>query len=178
MITLAELQNVVAKQRKAEMRRDAGLERKIDLADEILSSHALVLTGVRRCGKSTVMTQRIRKSNSPWFYLKFDAPALVTLELSDSSKMDSVIEETGAKRLYLDEVHELDGWELFVLEKLDEGYRICVTGSNAALLKGERASKLTGRHISLELFPFSYSEFLAYCKGKPGRESVERRSIC
>ena len=173
MITLAELQNVVAKQRKAEMRRDAGLERKIDLADEILSSHALVLTGVRRCGKSTVMTQRIRKSSAPWFYLKFDAPALVTLELSDSSKMDSVIEETGAKRLYLDEVHELDGWELFVLEKLDEGYRICVTGSNAALLKGERASKLTGRHISLELFPFSYSEFLAYCKGKPGRESVE-----
>ncbi len=173
MITMDELRNVAAKQRKAEMRRDSGLERKIDFPDEILSTHALVLTGVRRCGKSTVMTQRIRKSDDAWFYLKFDAPALVTLELSDSAKLDSVIEETEARRLYLDEMHELEGWELFVLEKIDEGYRICVTGSNAALLKGERASKLTGRHISLELFPFSYHEFLAYCKTKPGRGSVE-----
>ena len=173
MITIEELKNVVTKQRKAEMRRDAGLERKIDFPDEILSTHALVLTGVRRCGKSTVMTQRIRRSSEPWFYMKFDAPALVTLELSDSVKMDSVIEETCARRLYLDEVHELEGWELFVLEKLDEGHRVCVTGSNASLLKGERASKLTGRHISIELFPFSYGEFLAYCHKKPGRASLE-----
>ena len=173
MITLEDLQAVAEKQRKAEERRAPGLPRKVDVSTEILKTHALVLTGVRRCGKSTVMTQRIRGADEPWFYMKFDAPQLVALELSDSGRLDKVVERSGAGRLYLDEIHELDGWELYVLEKLDEGFRVCVTGSNASLLKGERASKLTGRHVSVELFPFSYAEFLAFTGQVRGRESVE-----
>ena len=173
MITTEDLQAVADKQRKAEERRSAGLPRKVDVSREILKTHALVLTGVRRCGKSTVVTQRIRAASDPWFYMKFDAPQLVSIELSDSARLDKVVERSGARRLYLDEVHELDGWELYVLEKLDEGFRVCATGSNASLLKGERASKLTGRHVSVELFPFSYSEFLAFTRKRKGRKSVE-----
>ncbi len=173
MITIEDLQAVADKQRRAEERRSAGLPRRVDVSRDILKTHALVLTGVRRCGKSTVMTQRIRGAVDPWFYLKFDAPQLVSLELSDSARLDKVVERSGARRLYLDEIHELDGWELYVLEKLDEGFRVCVTGSNASLLKGERASKLTGRHVSVELFPFSYAEFLAFTHGRKGRKSVE-----
>ena len=173
MITIEDLQAVADKQRRAEERRSAGLARRVEVSREILKTHALVLTGVRRCGKSTLMTQRIRGTADPWFYLKFDAPQLVSLELSDSSRLDKVVERSGARRLYLDEIHEMDGWELYVLEKLDEGFRVCVTGSNASLLKGERASKLTGRHVSLELFPFSYAEFLAFTHGRKGRKSVE-----
>ena len=173
MVTTSDLQRIAEKQRKTESRRESGLPRRIDVSPQILESHALVITGVRRCGKSTLMTQRIRKSGDPWFYLKFDAPQLVNLELADSERLDAVIEGFEAKRLYFDEVHELEGWELFVLEKLDEGYRVCVTGSNASLLKGERASKLTGRHVSIELFPFSYDEFLAFSKKAPGPGSVE-----
>lgn len=173
MIALEDLQAVATKQRKAEERRPAGLPRKVDVSRKILDSHALVITGVRRCGKSTVMTQRIRAAAAPWFYMKFDAPQLVPLELSDAGRLDKVVARSGAQRLYLDEIHELDGWELYVLEKLDEGFRVCVTGSNASLLKGERASKLTGRHVSLELFPFSYAEFLAFTRQRKGRKSVE-----
>ena len=172
MIALEDLQAVAAKQRKAEERRPAGLPRKVDVSRKILASHALVITGVRRCGKSTVMTQRIRAAAAPWFYMKFDAPQLVPLELSDAGRLDQVVARSGARRLYLDEIHELDGWELYVLEKLDEGFRVCVTGSNASMLKGERASKLTGRHVSLELFPFSYAEFLAFTRQRKGRKSV------
>ena len=173
MIALEDLQAVAAKQRKAEERRPAGLPRKVDVSRKILDSHALVITGVRRCGKSTVMTQRIRTAAAPWFYMKFDAPQLVPLGLSDAGRLDQVVARSGARRLYLDEIHELDGWELYVLEKLDEGFRVCVTGSNASLLKGERAGKLTGRHVSLELFPFSYAEFLAFTRQRKGRKSVE-----
>lgn len=173
MIAIDDLQAVADKQRKAEERRMGGLPRKVDVSAEILKTHALVLTGVRRCGKSTLMTQRIRSADDSWFYLKFDAPQLVSLELSDSSRIDKVLERSGARRLYFDEVHELDGWELYVLEKLDEGFRVCVTGSNASLLKGERASKLTGRHVSVELFPFSYAEFLAFTRKRRGRKSME-----
>ena len=173
MITFSDLEIVAAKQRKAEERRDPGLDRNVEVSPGILSNHALVITGVRRCGKSTVMTQRIRREVDPWFYMKFDAPQLVSLELADSARLDKVVEAGGARSLYLDEIHELEGWELFVLEKLDEGYRVCVTGSNASLLKGERAGKLTGRHVSVELFPFSYGEYLSFTHSARGRESVE-----
>lgn len=173
MITTADLEIVAAKQRKAEERRATGLDRSVEVSEAILSSHALVITGVRRCGKSTLMTQRIRRDDCQWFYMKFDAPQLTSLELADSPRLDKVVEASGARNLYLDEIHELEGWELYVLEKLDEGYRVCVTGSNASLLKGERAGKLTGRHVSVELFPFSYGEYLSFTNGARGREGVE-----
>ena len=166
MIDEETLQNVAAKQAEIESRRDTGLPRPLSVNESTLDSHALVLTGVRRCGKSTLMSQRIRRNAADWFYLKFDSPQLVDMELGDSDALDRVIARSGARNLYFDEMHELDGWELYVLQKLDEGFRVCVTGSNASLLKGERATKLTGRHISSELFPFSFKEYCEYL-GKP-----------
>ena len=166
MIDEETLQNVAAKQAEIESRRDTGLPRPLSVNESTLDSHALVLTGVRRCGKSTLMSQRIRRNAADWFYLKFDSPQLVDMELGDSDALDRVIARSGARNLYFDEMHELDGWELYVLQKLDEGFRVCVTGSNASLLKGERATKLTGRHISRELFPFSFNEYCEYL-GKP-----------
>lgn len=166
MIDEETLQNVAAKQAEIESRRDTGLPRPLSVNESTLDSHALVLTGVRRCGKSTLMSQRIRRNAADWFYLKFDSPQLVDMELGDSDALDRVIARSAARNLYFDEMHELDGWELYVLQKLDEGFRVCVTGSNASLLKGERATKLTGRHISRELFPFSFKEYCEYL-GKP-----------
>ena len=166
MIDEETLQNVAAKQAEIESKRDTGLPRPLSVNEFTLDSHALVLTGVRRCGKSTLMSQRIRRNATDWFYLKFDSPQLVDMELGDSDALDRVIARSGARNLYFDEMHELDGWELYVLQKLDEGFRVCVTGSNASLLKGERATKLTGRHISRELFPFSFKEYCEYL-GKP-----------
>lgn len=167
------LYNVVKKQAESESRRDTGLERMLNINDATLDSHALVLTGVRRCGKSTVMSQRMRKCGDGWFYLKFDSPQLIDIELRDTEALDRIIEKSGSKNLYFDEMHELDCWELYVLQKLDEGYRVCVTGSNASLLKGERASKLTGRHISKELFPFSFLEYCKYLGKTPGWDEVD-----
>ena len=172
MIDQQTLENIVAKQRDVESRRDTGLLRVLPIHDATLDSHALVLTGVRRSGKSTVMSQRIRKDPQGWFYLKFDSPQLVDMTLADSETLDAVIDRSGARSLYFDEMHELDGWELYVLQKLDEGFRVCVTGSNASLLKGERATKLTGRHISRELFPFSFAEYCDYLgKDRDWRET-------
>lgn len=166
MIDEETLQNVATKQAEIESRRDTGLNRSLSVNEATLDTHALVLTGVRRCGKSTLMSQRLHRNDSDWFYLKFDSPQLVDMELRDAEALDRVIARRGARNLYFDEMHELDGWELYVLQKLDEGFRVCVTGSNASLLKGERATKLTGRHISRELFPFSFSEYCEYL-GKP-----------
>jgi len=65
-----------------------------------------------------------------------------------------------ARYLLLDEVQNIEGWELFANRLKRAGYNLVITGSNAKLLSQELATHLTGRHASLELFPFSFKEFL------------------
>lgn len=172
MITSEELANIVQRQRELEERRSSGLLREFHFKDILLESHVLDITGVRRCGKSTVLTQLIRKDVSGWFYVNFESPLLTDFALKDTIKLDMLIEASGARRLFFDEVDQLEGWEKYVRQKLDEGYRICISGSNASLLEGELGTKLTGRHISKELFPFSYQEYLEFMHQTANRDSA------
>lgn len=162
MILESDLAAIIARQREIEEAKALGQIRTLDFNDVLLDSHALDITGVRRCGKSTVMRQRMRGSAEPWFYVNFESPLLTQFELRDTIRLDSLIDKSGAKRLFFDEVDQLTGWEKYVRQKLDEGFQVCVSGSNASLLEGEIGTKLTGRHISKELFPFSFSEYLAF----------------
>ncbi len=56
--------------------------------------------------------------------------------------------------LFFDEIQIVDGWEVYIRGKLDEGFYVGITGSNASMLSRELGTKLTGRHITKELFPF------------------------
>ena len=172
MILESELAAVVAKQREIELKKPVGQARPLDFNDILLESHALDITGVRRCGKSTVMRQRIRGSREPWLYVNFESPLLTQFEMRDTVRLDALIEKAGARRLFFDEVDQFAGWEKYVRQKLDEGFRVCISGSNATLLEGELGSKLTGRHVSKELFPFSFAEYLKFTKAKPNAGSV------
>ena len=62
---------------------------------------------------------------------------------------------------------------MYVRQKLDEGFKVIITGSNASLLSKELGTRLTGRHITQELFPFSYSEFLIFRDLTPSSESLK-----
>lgn len=128
------------------------------------SSHALVISGIRRCGKSTLMRQRIGGDTEDAFYLNFDTPKLFRFAIQDFEMLDELITESGKHYLYFDEIQVVEGWELYVRQKLDQKYNVCITGSNASLLSKELGTKLTGRHISKELFPFSYIEYLHFRK--------------
>ena len=162
MILESDLAAIVGRQREIEEGKSLGQIRSLDFNDALLDSHALDITGVRRCGKSTVMRQRMRGSDKPWFYVNFESPLLTQFELRDTIRLDSLIGKSGAKRLFFDEVDQLTGWEKYVRQKLDEGFHVCVSGLNASLLEGEIGTKLTGRHVSKELFPFSFSEYLEF----------------
>ncbi len=128
----------------------------------IVKDFALVVSGIRRCGKSTLLNQLIKKQTEKCLYLNFDTPKLFGFEFSDFRLLDEIITESNAKVLFFDEVQVVDHWELFVRGKLDEDYSVVVTGSNASLLSRELGTKLTGRPITKELFPFSYEEFCGY----------------
>ena len=126
------------------------------------SQHVLVLTGVRRCGKSILQAQLMR-THTGALYLNAEDTRLYGMGPEDFPALIEVIGELAGKHaVYLDEIQELPGWPRLIRSLLDRGHLLCVTGSNASLLGRELGAKLTGRHKSFEVFPFSYSEYLAY----------------
>jgi predicted AAA+ superfamily ATPase len=136
------------------------------------SAQALVLTGVRRAGKSTLLAQ-LMKGRSKAFYCNLEDTRLFELSARDFPVFLSLVETMAPKpaAIFLDEVQEVDGWQRLVRALLDAGRTVCITGSNASLLGRELGSKLTGRHLSFEVFPFSYAEYLGYRSQEAGADS-------
>jgi len=165
---------VVEQQKTRMSSRDSGLKRELIPATRSLSSHALIISGVRRCGKSTLLMQMIEGiDREKVLYLNFESPQLFEFSLSDFTRLDHVISQKEISTLFFDEIQLVEGWEMYVRQKLDENYQIIITGSNASLLSKELGTKLTGRHITQELFPFSYSEFLSFKLLTPGVQSLK-----
>lgn len=136
-----------------------------------LSSHAFIITGIRRCGKSTLLQQINSASKSASIYLNFEDPRLAGFDLSDFNRLHEIAENNKVETYFFDEIQLIHQWENFVRFRIDEGYRIFITGSNATMLSKELGTKLTGRHISKELFPFSYQEYLTYTNQLTSPES-------
>ena len=174
MIQQAVLQRVIDTQKNKMMRLGTGYDREILPDLPSLHSHALIVTGIRRCGKSTLLKQIIEMNTVKNLFLSFEDPRLFNFEISDFEILDTIIEKSNSEKLFLDEIQIVDGWELYIRQKLDEGYQITITGSNASLLSRELGTKLTGRHISKELFPFSYREFLGFKNLQANESSLKK----
>jgi uncharacterized protein len=142
-----------------------------------ISTHALIISGIRRCGKSTLAHQIMETMQSDKIlYLNFETPRLYGFSVNDFSRLDNIIAERRATILFFDEIQDVEGWEIFIREKLDEQFKIIITGSNARLLSYELGTKLTGRQITYELFPFSYSEYVSCFNLKTTLESFKEYS--
>jgi len=168
---LSEINDVSATQKLTLEQQEYGLKRLLlpELPD--IQSHALVVSGIRRCGKSTLLRQFVRELKRPCFYLNFDDIRLAAFTHEDFSLLDKTIADSDARLIFFDEIQSADHWELYVRQKLDEGFQLIITGSNASLLSRELGTHLTGRHISKELFPFSYKEFCGFTSMDAGPES-------
>jgi len=169
---LSEIQEISASQRLALKEQELGLERQLLPKLPDIQSHALVISGIRRCGKSTLLRQFVQKLQKTYFYLNFDDIRLAAFSNVDYKLLDIVIKDSGANLLFFDEIQSADHWELYVRQKLDEGFQLAITGSNASLLSKELGTYLTGRHISVELFPFSYEEFCSFNNYAPSSDSL------
>lgn len=175
MIKSSDLTGLVASQEENLRNADAGFERQaLAFLPGNLKKHALIISGIRRCGKSTLLHQFLNRQTANTLYLNFDVPALYNFELNDFKLLDEIIHKRRAAYLFFDEIQVIKGWELFIRQKLDENHRVFVTGSNASLLSRELGTKLTGRHISKELYPFSYGEFCKYRNLSKNKESLNK----
>ncbi|HEX7583529.1 MAG TPA: ATP-binding protein [Prolixibacteraceae bacterium] len=130
--------------------------------------HVEVVSGVRRCGKSTFLKQ-IMLQYAEFAYFNFEDSRIFGFEVSDFQKLDEVI-GSGKMAYFFDEIQNVEAWEIFVRQLHDRGEKVYITGSNASLLSKELGTRLTGRHIGHELFPFSYPEYLLF-KGQENNSS-------
>ena len=138
------------------------------------SAHALVLTGVRRCGKSTLQGQIRRGVKGHAVTLNLEDTRLYGMGPEDFPTLLSILERDHPRAgVYLDEVQEVPEWQRLVRALLDAGRRVCLTGSNASLLGREMGAKLTGRHLPHEVYPFSFREFLEFTSQKAGPQPLD-----
>jgi predicted AAA+ superfamily ATPase len=175
MVKKSVLVEVIASQKKSIIKANLGQSR--NLLDNLIQKpehFALIISGIRRCGKSTLLAQYILANiKEAFIYLNFDSAGLYTFELNDFKLLDEIIIENKSKWLIFDEIQIVTGWEIYIRKKLDEGFFILITGSNASLLSKELGTKLTGRHITKELFPFSFSEFCSFKKIQSSEASLK-----
>ncbi len=139
----------------------------------VSSKRIVIVSGIRRCGKSTLVRQSFLGDDTA-IYINFEDPRLVSFELSDFIRLEELMQEGGKTHLLLDEVQNVDQWEVYARSAHEKGIALVITGSNASLLSRELGTKLTGRYSQIELFPFSFTEFLSYFELKRSKESFEK----
>jgi predicted AAA+ superfamily ATPase len=172
MVLKSIIEACVADQRKQLMQTDLGVNRyaleKISLRKEFIT----IITGIRRSGKSTLMHQLMHQLDSDFAYFHFEDPRIFGFTVDDFTKLEEVL---GEKSVYFfDEIQNVPQWELFIRKLHDQGKTICITGSNASLLSKELGTRLTGRNITKELFPFDYVEYCRFNSWENNTESVTK----
>lgn len=128
-----------------------------------------VITGVRRCGKSSLMKtirDELMESSVPeqnLFFLDLDSKGYISLKRPE--QLEAEIEKyqnvSGLKYLFIDEIQNVDRFEEILNAYRGEGeFSIFITGSNSYLLSGELVTKLTGRYIEFEMLPLTFEEYI------------------
>ncbi|HRZ80143.1 MAG TPA: AAA family ATPase, partial [bacterium] len=141
-----------------------------------IEKKADIFIGVRRCGKSTLMTQimsdliknGVKRENI--LFMNFFDDRIAELRKIGPAVVTDVYfslfpEKKGVEKIYcfFDEIQETANWEMFVERILrTELCEIYITGSSAKMLSSEIATQMRGRSLSYELFPFSFKEFLSF----------------
>lgn len=160
------LKNIATDQKNAFMNKSGLIDRDIDVNSFLKTSQVVIISGVRRCGKSSLLyliKEKLGLKENQFCYFNFDDERISTdvsifnelyafhLEMYDTEPI-----------FFFDEIQIIPGWQKFVNRMHEQGKKIFVTGSNAQLLSSEIATSLTGRTKILELFPFSFAEYLRF----------------
>ena len=160
------MKTIILNQRKErdELMSRPYLVRRSNQDTDLLLNSSLIklITGARRVGKSTQALLMLRDKN--FAYLNFDNFSL--LETWDANLVMRMLDDVypGYEYILLDEVQNLDGWDLWVSELYRLGKNLVITGSNARMLSSEMATVLTGKYLQVEMLPFSLEEFFDWNK--------------
>jgi len=175
-MNLTKLEDIVADQLKNFQKRDIGIIRNIDFNKYLKTKQITVISGIRRSGKSTLLAQFSKRFKN-FYYINFDDERLLDFSVNNFNDLMVIFRKIyPSKVIFLDEIQDIEKWEKFIRRIYDEGYKIFLTGSNAKLLSSELGTHLTGRYFKIELYPFSFKEFLHYKKVDYKEKGAEIRA--
>ncbi|RKZ02320.1 ATP-binding protein [Candidatus Fermentibacteria bacterium] len=159
---LTRMEEILNDQRESFLKRSSGTVRDVNFDKYLKHPRIVVISGVRRAGKSTLLKQFSEKIEN-FHFANFDDERLFDFGLDDfQTMMLAFHKRSSSKNIILDEIQNIAQWERFVRRIHDEGYKVFLTGSNAKLLSSELGTHLTGRYVKIKLFPFSFREFLEF----------------
>ena len=167
-MTTEQLKEVYLDQKSAFNKKQGLIDRDIDLSVYLKTSQIIVITGVRRSGKSSLLyliSKKLQLKDQDYIYLNLDDER-ITCDISVFEDVYNIHLQLYDNEpvFFLDEVQNVSGWERFVNRMYEKGLKLFITGSNATLLSSEISTSLTGRNKTIELFPFSFSEYLRFRK--------------
>ncbi|MEA4839914.1 MAG: ATP-binding protein [Bacteroidales bacterium] len=156
------------------------IRRNIPLEKYTKTNQVVIISGIRRCGKSSLLRlikEDMKLEASDFCYFNFDDERILA-EVSILEELFNLHIELYGKEpiLFFDEIQNVDNWEKFINRKYEQGVKIFVTGSNAKLLSSEISTSLTGRNKLIELFPFSFSEYLLFHERKYDMDRLTSKS--
>jgi len=166
MLSESEIKEILARQRDTILNKKYGIEREVlkEVESKIKLPHVVVLTGLRRSGKSTLLRQLIKKhyKDEDFYYINFEDERLFNFPANEFNRLYEVLIGLYGKKktFFLDEIQNVTNFETFVRRLYEEGFKFFITGSSATLLSKELGTKLTGRHVDIVVRPFSFLEFL------------------
>jgi len=175
MVSKEQLRHLVIQQKTQIEKSGDFVERSIfsQVLAALDDNRVIILAGIRRCGKSTLLKQ-IMQARKDYCYVNFEDERLLSFRAEDFSILDEVlIEVYGPSGTYFfDEIQNVEKFETFVRRLQDSGKKVVLTGSNASLLSREFGTRLTGRYKLFEVYPFSFVEFLRFHTTKLTKESL------
>jgi hypothetical protein len=162
-----QIKAMLLEQQQAFWQRETGVERERlgEIERALHLPHAVVISGLRRVGKSTLLAQFAHRLGEEYFYyVNFEDDRFLGFQAEDANDLyQTLVELFGERPVFIiDEVQNVIGWEHFVRRFMEQGIKFFITGSNASLLSRELGTRLTGRYVPVELFPFSFVEFLHF----------------
>ena len=171
MLLRSEIEDVFHAQQKA-LKKELLTSRNYLVENTFKGKQVEVISGIRRSGKSTLMRMIMAHYAPNVICFNFEDSRIFGFEVSDFKKLDELMGETHPV-YFFDEIQNVENWEIFVRQLHERGEKVFVTGSNASLLSKELGTKLTGRYLSHELFPFAYNEFLEHTNQENNLASFE-----
>src|SRR3990170_6671031 len=165
MMNREVLKQIIADQREYQLPEIFFKRTQTDAIRSFVSDpNILIITGIRRSGKSTIQRVLQRELSKSDYYFNFDDERLVHFKVEDFQALLEVFIELFGKQsaFYFDEIQNIDGWERFIRRLYEQGNKIFITGSNARMLSKELGTHLTGRYIQFEIYPLSFKEILQH----------------
>ncbi|WP_135603960.1 ATP-binding protein [Methanococcoides sp. NM1] len=159
-----KLRQVIIDQQLLFNKADGLVDRDIKIEQYLKGNEIIIISGIRRCGKSSLLKLISQKLDGEKVYINFDDIRLVDFNVDNFSDIADILtelyEDTSDIIYFLDEIQNVPHWERWLNNLYGQGAKVFVTGSNSHLLSSEISTYLTGRNKVIRLFPFSFREYL------------------